>query len=276
MAVTAAMVKQLREMTGAGIMDAKRALVENNGDSEAAVDWLRKKGLSTAAKKAGRIAAEGLVGIRMDGGAGVIVEVNSETDFVAKNVEFQNLVTDILSLALEASDLESLRDCEIDGKPVKDVVTEKIATVGENLSLRRMEKIAGGGVVGYVHNSPAPNLGKIGALVAYEGEDGETARKIALHVAASKPMSLSEDDIPAEALERERNVLADQARESGKPEAVIEKMIAGRLRKYFEEVTLLNQKYIFDQDSTVRSIAEKAGIEIVDFLRFEVGEGIEK
>ncbi|MCY4461438.1 MAG: translation elongation factor Ts [Albidovulum sp.] len=276
MAVTAAMVKQLREMTGAGIMDAKRALVENNGDSEAAVDWLRKKGLSTAAKKAGRIAAEGLVGIRMDGGAGVIVEVNSETDFVAKNVEFQNLVTDILSLALEASDLESLRDCEIDGKPVNDVVTEKIATVGENLSLRRMEKIAGGGVVGYVHNSPAPNLGKIGALVAYEGEDGETARKIALHVAASKPMSLSEDDIPAEALERERNVLADQARESGKPEAVIEKMIAGRLRKYFEEVTLLNQKYIFDQDSTVRSIAEKAGIEIVDFLRFEVGEGIEK
>ncbi|MDE0532329.1 MAG: translation elongation factor Ts [Albidovulum sp.] len=276
MAVTAAMVKQLREMTGAGIMDAKKALVENDGDTEAAVDWLRKKGLATAAKKAGRIAAEGLVGIRIDGSAGVVVEVNSETDFVAKNSEFQSLVSDILKLAIESPDLETLLASDIGGRTVKDAVTEKVATIGENLSLRRMRKVVGGGVVGYVHNSPSKNLGKIGALVAYNGGDGHAARQIALHVAASRPLSLSENDLPADAIEREKNVLAEQARESGKPEAVIEKMIAGRLRKYFEEVTLLNQKYVFDQDQNIRSFAENAGIEIVDFVRFEVGEGIEK
>ena len=276
MAVTAAMVKQLREMTGAGIMDAKRALVENSGDTDAAVDWLRTKGLATAAKKAGRIAAEGLVGIRIEGKTGVVVEVNSETDFVAKNIEFQSLVSNILEVAVNASDLASLLACEIDGRPVQDAVTEKIATIGENLAVRRMKKVEGGGVVGYVHNSPAKNLGKIGALVAYNGKDGRAARQIALHVASSRPLSLSENDLPPEALEREKRVLAEQARESGKPEAVIEKMIAGRLRKYFEEVTLINQKYVFDLDLTVRSFAENAGIEIVDFVRFEVGEGIEK
>ena len=276
MAVTAAMVKQLREMTGAGIMDAKKALVENGGDTDAAVDWLRKKGLATAAKKAGRIAAEGLVGIRIDGKSGVAVEVNSETDFVAKNAEFQGLVSDILDLAIEAQDLDSLLSSEMGGKSVRDAITEKVATIGENLSLRRMKKIHAGGIVGYVHNSPTKNLGKIGALVAFNGEDQHSARQIALHVAAARPLALSEKDIPEEALEREKRVLAEQARESGKPEAVIEKMIAGRLRKYFEEVALLNQRYVFDQDQTVRSFVDNAGIEIVDFVRFEVGEGIEK
>jgi elongation factor Ts len=276
MSITASMVKELREMSGAGMMDAKKALTETNGDMEAAIDWLRTKGLATAAKKSGRTAAEGLVGVAVDGGTGVAVEVNSETDFVAKNAEFQTMVEAITKAALAKGSVEDLLDADLGGKSVKDVVTDKIATIGENMSVRRLAKVEGDAVASYVHNAAASDMGKIGVLVALKGADNGIGKQIAMHIAATNPASLSEADLDPALVEREKNVLTEQARESGKPDNIIENMIKGRMKKFYEEVTLLNQKFVINPDVTVGQAAKDAGVEVLGFVRLEVGEGIEK
>lgn len=276
MAITAALVKELRDMTGAGMMDAKKALTENDGNMEAAIDWLRTKGLSKAAKKADRVAAEGLVSIAVDGGKGVAVEVNSETDFVAKNSDFQAMVKDITSAALDAADVEALKAASVNGKTVADMITDNVAKIGENMSVRRLSKIEGESVAAYVHNAAAEGMGKIGVLVALKGSNDEFGRQVAMHIAAINPASLSEADLDQALVEKERTVLTEQARESGKPENVIEKMIDGRMKKFFSEVTLLNQSFVINPDLTVGAAAKEAGVEILGFIRMEVGEGVEK
>ena len=276
MAITASMVKELRESTGAGMMDAKKALTETSGDFEAAVDWLRTKGLAKAAKKSGRVAAEGLVAVSVDGSNGVAIEVNSETDFVAKNAEFQEMVRGIAGVALNVDSVESLADADFQGKKVSEVITDKIATIGENLSLRRISKISGDQVVSYVHNSAADGMGAIAVLVALKGSNQEFGRQVAMHIAAANPQALSSDDLDPSIIEREKSVLTEQARESGKPEQVIEKMIEGRMKKFFSEVTLLGQDFVIDPDLTVQAASEKAEVEIVGYVRMAVGEGIEK
>ena len=276
MAVTAAQVKALRESTGAGMMDAKRALTETDGDMEAATDWLRTKGLAKAAKKSGRTAAEGLVAVRTRGGVGVAVEVNSETDFVARNAEFQALVARIAETALDASDVEALRSADMGGKSVADTITDKVATIGENMTLRRMERLEGGSVVSYVHNAAAPEMGRIGVLVAQTGGSEEFGRQVAMHVAAINPAALDEASLDPAIVEKERRVLAEQARESGKPEGVIEKMIEGRMKKFLAEVTLLNQAFVVNPDLTVGQAATEAGAELTGFVRLAVGEGIDR
>jgi elongation factor Ts len=275
MAITAAMVKELRESTGAGMMDAKKALTETDGDMDAAVDWLRTKGLAKAAKKSGRTAAEGLVAVAASGGTAVAVEVNSETDFVAKNAEFQGMVSKIATAALGADDLAALKTTHVDGKEVETIVTDAIAKIGENMTLRRMAKLTGDNVVSYVHNAAAPGMGKIGVLVAFTGSDEGFARQVAMHVAAVNPAALDEGDVDPAMVEKERSVQMDIARESGKPEAVIEKMIEGRMKKYLAEVTLLNQQFVVNPDLTVGAAAKEAGVSITGFVRLEVGEGIE-
>ena len=276
MAITAAMVKDLREATGAGMMDAKKALTETDGDFEAAIDWLRTKGLAKAAKKSGRTAAEGLVAVAVANGTGVAVEVNSETDFVAKNAEFQGMVAAIADAALQADDLAALNATQIDGKPVETVITDAIAKIGENMALRRMTKLSGQTVVSYVHNAAAPGMGKIGVLVAINGTDEGFARQVAMHVAAVNPAALNEDAVDPAMVAKERQVQIDIARESGKPEAVIEKMIDGRMKKFLADVTLVNQAFVINPDLTVGAAAQQAGVEITGFVRLEVGEGIEK
>ena len=282
MTVTAQMVKELRDQTGAGMMDAKKALVEVNGDMEAAVDWLRTKGLAKAAKKAGRVAAEGLVGVAVSGGRGVAVEVNSETDFVGKNADFQKMVHDITRIAVRCDGLDGLKAADLNGQPVEIVVQEAISTIGENMTLRRMASVMGDHVAAYVHNAAADGMGKIGVLVAVKGTDNGVAKQIAMHIAAFSPLSLSEADLDAAVVERERNVQITKAREDNaalakpKPDAVIEKMIAGRMAKYFEEVTLLGQKFAMNTDITVGQAAKDAGVEVLAFVRMAVGEGIER
>ena len=276
MSITASMVKELRDASGAGMMDAKKALTETGGDMEAAIDWLRTKGLAKAAKKSGRTAAEGLVGVAVDGGVGVAVEVNSETDFVAKNAEFQAMVASITKAALGCATLEELLATEIDGKTVADTVTDKVATIGENMSVRRMTRIEGASVAAYVHNAAADGMGGIGVLIAVNGADSGIGKQVAMHVAATNPASLGEADLDPALVEREKQALTDQARESGKPDAVIEKMIVGRMKKFFEEVTLVNQKFVINPDVTVADAAKEAGVEITGFARLAVGEGIEK
>ncbi len=276
MAITAAQVKELREMTGAGMMDAKKALTENDGNLDNAIDWLRTKGLAKAAKKAGRTAAEGLVAVAVDGGVGVAVEVNSETDFVAKNADFQAMVGGIANVALTVSDVAELSEANLDGKSVADEITNKIATVGENMSLRRMVKVTGDQVVTYVHNAAADGMGKIGVLVALKGDNEAFGKQVAMHIAAANPQSLSEADLSPAVVEKERQVQIDIAKESGKPDAVIEKMIVGRMKKFLAEVTLLGQQFVINPDLTVAKAAEEAGVEIVGYARMEVGEGIEK
>ena len=275
MAITAAMVKELRDSTGAGMMDAKKALTENDGDMEAAVDWLRTKGLAKAAKKSGRTAAEGLVAVAVNGGKGVAVEVNSETDFVAKNADFQKMVAGIAEVALSTNDVDALKVADMDGKSVEQTVTDAVAIIGENMSVRRMATIEGGSVVNYVHNAAAPGMGNIGVLVAMSGENEGFGRQVAMHIAAANPASLSEADLDPSVVEKEKQVQMDIARESGKPEAVIEKMIVGRMKKYMAEVTLLNQQFVVNPDVTVGDAAKEAGVEITGFVRLEVGEGIE-
>ena len=275
MAITAAMVKELRDSTGAGMMDAKKALTETDGDMEAAVDWLRTKGLAKAAKKSGRTAAEGLVAVVVGDGTGVAVEVNSETDFVGKNAEFQGMVSGIANVALNVDDVDGLKAADMGGKPVGEVVTDKIATIGENMSVRRMVKLSGETVVSYVHNAAAPGMGKIGVLVALSGGDEAFVKQVAMHIAAVNPASLSEDDLDPSVVEKEKQVQMDIARESGKPEQVIEKMIIGRMKKYMAEVTLLNQSFVVNPDLTVAAAATEAGATITGFARLEVGEGIE-
>ncbi|MFD1795607.1 elongation factor Ts [Paracoccus aurantiacus] len=276
MAVTAQMVKELRESTGAGMMDAKKALTETDGNMEAAVDWLRTKGLAKAAKKSDRIAAEGLVAVAVKDGKGVAVEVNSETDFVGKNAEFQNMVRGIAETALSVDNVDQLRDAQLNGKPVSEVITDAVAKIGEKMDLRRMAAVNGDTVVSYVHNAAAEGMGKIGVLVALKGDNAEIGKQIAMHIAATNPASLSEADLDPALVEREKTVLTEQARESGKPDAVIEKMIVGRMAKFFEEVTLLGQKFVINPDITVAQAAKDAGVEVIAFVRMAVGEGIEK
>lgn len=275
MAITAAMVKELRDSTGAGMMDAKKALTENGGDMEAAVDWLRTKGLAKAAKKSGRTAAEGLVAVAVNGGKGVAVEVNSETDFVAKNADFQKMVASIAEVALGTSDIDALKAADLGGKSVEQTVTDAVAVIGENMSVRRMATIEGASVVNYVHNAAAPGMGNIGVLVALSGDNEAFGRQVAMHIAAANPASLSEADLDPAVVEKEKTVQMDIARESGKPDAVIEKMIVGRMKKYMAEVTLLNQQFVVNPDLTVAAAAAEAGVEITGYVRLEVGEGIE-
>ncbi|MBY5988768.1 MULTISPECIES: translation elongation factor Ts [Roseovarius] len=276
MAITAASVKELRDKTGAGMMDAKKALTETDGDMEAAVDWLRTKGLAKAAKKSGRTAAEGLVAVSVTGGTGVAVEVNAETDFVAKNADFQKMVAEIAGAAVGVANLEALQKAEIGGKPVSDIITDKIATIGENMGLRRMEKIEGDTVVSYIHNAATDGMGKIGVLVAMKGGDEAFGRQVAMHIAATNPAALNEAELDQAVVDKERQVQIDIARESGKPEQVIEKMIEGRMKKYMSEITLVNQSFVINPDVTVGAAAAEAGVEITGFIRMEVGEGIEK
>ncbi|HWL56075.1 MAG TPA: translation elongation factor Ts [Paracoccus sp. (in: a-proteobacteria)] len=287
MAITAAMVKELRESTGAGMMDAKKALTETDGDMEAAVDWLRTKGLAKAAKKADRVAAEGLVGVSVAAGRGVAVEVNSETDFVAKNADFQALVREITNVALEtATDVEVLKATHLNGKPVSEVVTDAIARIGENLTLRRLHVLEGDTVVSYVHNAATEGMGKIGVLVALKG-DAEKAQAIgkqfAMHIAATNPVSLSEATLDQALLARELEVQTAKALEENassakpKPEAVIQNnIIPGRMKKFIAENTLLGQPFVVNPDLTVEQAAKEAGVEITGYARVMVGEGIEK
>lgn len=291
-AISAALVKELREKSGAGMMDCKKALVETEGDLEGAVDWLRKKGLSAAAKKAGRVAAEGLVGVATDGARGAMVEINAETDFVARNESFQEFVRTCAELALTIDgDIEALKALEYPGAghSVEEQLTRMIATIGENMHIRRLAlvTVSEGAVAAYVHNQTAPGLGKIGVLVgmASAGDAEKVAafgRQVAMHVAAVQPQSVSKDSLDPEAIARERDVLSDQARASGKPEEIIEKMVEGRLRKFYQEVCLLDQTFVIDGESTVRNAVEATGKElgsdlsVVEFVRFQLGEGVEK
>ena len=270
------MVKELRETTGAGMMDAKKALTETNGDFEAAIDWLRTKGLAKAAKKSSRVAAEGLVAVATSDGKGVAVEVNSETDFVAKNSDFQEMVKAITTAALNVSNTDELASTSINGKTVADTLTDNIAKIGENMTLRRMQSIEAERVVTYVHNSATQDMGQIGVLVAINGANTEFARQVAMHVAAANPQALSAAELDQSIIEREKNILTEQARESGKPEQVIEKMIQGRMKKFLAEVTLLGQDFVINPDLTVEAAATEAGVEIVSYVRMAVGEGIEK
>ncbi len=276
MAVTAAQVKELRDTTGAGMMDAKKALTETDGDMAAAQDWLRTKGLAKAAKKSGRTAAEGLVAVKVEKGHGVVVEVNSETDFVARNTDFQELVAKVAETAMTVSTVEALSEAPVGGTTVGAMITDKIATIGENMSVRRMASLKGDNVVAYVHGAVTPTMGKIGVLVAVKGENLDFARQVAMHVAAANPAALDEAALDPAFVERERSVLTEQARESGKPEQVIDKMIAGRMGKFLAENTLQGQAFVVDPDKTVAQAAEEAGLAITGFVRLEVGEGIEK
>ena len=276
MAITAALVKELRDSTGAGMMDAKKALTETDGDMEAAVDWLRTKGLAKAAKKSGRTAAEGLVAVAVSGGKGIAVEVNSETDFVGKNADFQKMVSGIADVALTVDDVDALKAADLGGKSVEQTVTDAVAIIGENMSVRRMAALSGETVVSYVHNAAvAGKMGNIGVLVAMKGGDEALGKQIAMHIAAVNPASLSEDDMDAAVVEKEKQVQMEIARESGKPEAVIEKMIVGRMKKFVAEATLLSQAFVVNPDVTVGQAASDAGATITGFTRLAVGEGIE-
>jgi elongation factor Ts len=291
MSVTAALVKELREKSGAGMMDCKKALAETNGDMEAAIDWLRTKGLATAAKKSGRVASEGLVAFCVEGTEGAVIELNAETDFVARNTEFQEFASTLSKLALATDDLEALgaADYPETGRNVADELTHKIATIGENMSLRRMAKLSVGSgmVVSYMHNSTAPGLGRIGVLVALESTAGTDVleglgKQIAMHIAATSPASLSVDDLDPEVVQRERDVLIEQAKASGKPQEIAEKMVQGRMKKYYQEVVLLEQTSVIDGETQIADVVTKAGkdagaeIALTGFVRFNLGEGIEK
>ena len=294
--ITAALVKELRETTGVGMMDCKKALVETGGDIEQAIDWLRAKGLSKAAKKSDRIAAEGLiaVAVRDDGKGmtGAVVEVNAETDFVARNQLFQDAARSIATAALtvEAGDIQGLNQAALpDGQTVSDKLTNLIATIGENMMARRSAKftVGEGAVASYVHNAVAPDLGKMGVLVALESTGprdrvADVGRKVAMHIAATNPLSLSTDDIDPAAVERERAIFSEQAAASGKPPGVVEKMIEGRIRKFYEEVVLLKQSFVMEPDLTVEAYVDKAAkdmghpIKVTGFVRLALGEGVDK
>lgn len=283
MTVTAQMVKELRDSTGAGMMDAKKALVETDGNMEAAVDWLRTKGLAKAAKKADRLAAEGLVGVMVSGRRGVAVEVNSETDFVGKNADFQALVHNITKTAIRCDDVEALREADMNGVSVAVTISETVAVIGENLSLRRMASVEGEHVASYVHNAAADGMGRIGVLVAVNGADAAFAKQIAMHVAATNPMALSEADLDPVVVERELSVQTQKALEENaasakpKPDAVIQNnIIPGRMKKFLAENTLLGQMFVMNPEITVAEAARQAGVTITGFVRMGVGEGIEK
>ena len=285
-AISAALVKDLRDKTGAGMMDCKKALTETDGDIETAVDWLRKKGLAAAAKKSGRIAAEGLVGVATAANKAAIVEVNAETDFVARNETFQEFVAKVAEIVLAVGeDLDTVNAAPFPdtGRSVAEELTHLVATIGENMTIRRAAVLSvhQGVVASYMHKALRPGLGQIGVLAAVEGP-GEIdtlealGRQIGMHVAATSPDALDIDAVDPAALDRERAVLSEQARASGKPEAIIEKMVEGRIRKYYEEVALLEQVWVHDGESRVRAVVKKAGVDLTGFVRFKLGEGIEK
>jgi elongation factor Ts len=290
--ITAALVKQLREKTGAGMMDCKKALSETGGDIEGATDWLRTKGLAAAAKKAGRVAAEGLVGVVVEGNSGAVVEVNSETDFVARNDQFQDFVRAVTQLGLASGgDLEALKAADFpgSGRSVADELTEMIATIGENMGLRRVAALSaeGGVLASYIHAAAAPGLGKIGVLVALKS-DGDAdklaafGKQLAMHIAATSPQSVAVADLDPAVVEREREVLKEQAIESGKPPEIAEKMVEGRLRKFYEDVVLLEQTFVIDNETKIAKAVEAAAadagapVEVTGFVRFALGEGIER
>ena len=290
--ITAALVKELREKTGAGMMDCKKALAETNSDLEAAVDWLRTKGLAAAAKKAGRIASEGLIGLATTHNKGALVEINAETDFVARNETFQNFVSKVAQVALtEGNQINKISNAKIpDGeRSVEEELTQLIATIGENMTIRRaaVVSVSKGILASYIHNAMIPGMGKIGVLVGLESDSNspellELGKQIAMHIAAAKPLAISHDQLPLEDVEREKNILSKQARESGKPEEIIEKMLAGRLNKFYEEVCLLDQTFVIDGESKISKIitnaAEKLNspVSIVGFALMVLGEGVEK
>ena len=284
--ITAGMVRELRDRTGAGMMDCKKALVENAGDMEAAIDWLRTKGLAAAAKKSGRVAAEGLVGTASGPNVAAMVEVNAETDFVARNETFQNFVAEVAGLALSVGDdIEKLKAATFPGTThsTQEELTRMIATIGENMNIRRAKvlRVSSGAVATYMHNAVKPGLGKIGVLVALEAESEVAAmemlgRQIGMHVAATRPTALDISAVEPSELEREKAVLREQAAGSGKPAAIIEKMIEGRIRKYYEEVVLLEQVWVHDGESRVKEVVQKAGGKLTGFDRFQLGEGIQK
>jgi len=287
--ITASLVKELREKTGAGMMECKKALTETNGSMDDAIDWLRKKGLSVAAKKAGRVAAQGVVAVKSNGTKGAMVELNSETDFVAKNPDFQAMAEKMVEAALVNADLEAIKASDVDGKDIATTLTELIAKIGENMSLRRATslEVENGVVASYIHNTIAPNMGKIGVLVALKS-DADTAelqtlaKQIAMHIAAANPQSLDIASVSPEAVAHEKAIFSEQAKASGKPEAIIEKMVEGRLRKYYEEVVLLEQTYIMDPDKKVKDVLAEATktfgkpVDLTGFVRYALGEGIEK
>ncbi|HXH14729.1 MAG TPA: translation elongation factor Ts [Sphingomonas sp.] len=289
--ITAAMVKDLRETSGAGMMDCKKALNETNGDMDAAVDWLRTKGLAAAAKKSSRTAAEGLVGVAVSGTKGAVVEVNSETDFVAKNDQFQQFVREVTQIALATGgDIEALKtEAMPSGKTVADVLTNNVATIGENQSLRRSRtlEVSKGAVVPYIHNAAAPGLGKIGVLVALESDASDDVlqalgKQLAMHIAAAFPKALNESDLDEAEIERERAIATEKAAESGKPADIIAKMVEGGIAKYRKEHALVSQLFVMDGKTKISDVVAKAGkdagaeIKLVDYVRFQLGEGIEK
>ena len=291
MSITAAQVKELREKSGAGMMDCKKALNETNGDMDSAVDWLRTKGLAAAAKKSGRVASEGLVAASVADGVGALIELNSETDFVSRNDEFQNFAKALADIALGVNDLDALKAAEFPGAghTVEEELTQKIATIGENMSLRRMQKVSvdTGLVVPYIHNAVADGLGRIGVMVGLSSAADEASlaalgKQLAMHIAATSPASLSVDDLDPAMVQRERDVLIEQAKASGKPQDIAEKMVEGRMRKYYEEVVLLEQIFVVDGETKVKAVIEMAAkdagsaIALTDFSQFNLGEGVEK
>jgi elongation factor Ts len=289
--ITAALVKELREKSGAGMMDCKKALGETKGDMEAAVDWLRKKGLASAAKKTGRAAAEGLVSVATEGNTAVIIELNAETDFVSRNEHFQKFLSGITELALKdkIDNLDALKAATLNGKTVEAGLTELIANIGENMSLRRLQRVTvGKGVVAsYVHNTLVPGCGKIGVLVGLESDgDAEKlealGRQLAMHIAAARPEALDVDGLSKELVDRERAVYADKAKQSGKPADIVEKMVEGSLRKFYEQVVLMQQVFIIDGQTKISAVLEGAAkdvgapVKLAGYVRYELGEGVEK
>ncbi len=288
--ITAALVKELREITSAGMMDCKKALNETNGDLEAATDWLRTKGIAKADKKAGRVAAEGLVAVAIEGTTSALVEVNSETDFVARNDEFQKAVAEVAALALTADSTEALASTNTaSGDSVTEFFKKLVGKIGENMSFRRMAKLSvnEGAVAGYVHNSLAPNMGKIGVLVALESSGdkdklNELGKKIAMHIAATSPLALGVDDLDPVVVQKERDMLKAEALESGKPEAIVDKMVEGRMTKFFKESVLLTQIFVMDGERSIEQVitdeAKALGVDVAltGYVRMALGEGIEK
>ena len=275
--ISALLVKELREKSGAGMMDAKKALLETDGNLEAAEDWLRTKGLLKAEKKSSRIAAEGLIGVKVHDNQGMIVELNSETDFVATNKEFIELVDLILKEGFGVNEKDDVLDKSVSGKTIQDHINNKIATIGENISLRRVTSLTGDNVYSYVHNSVSNDCGKIGVLVSLEGKkDADFGKKLAMHIAATAPLAMSEKDISEDIVKREKKIISEQLLSEGKPADIAEKILSGKLKKFYEENTLLNQKFVMDPDSSIKQVLENNKQTLISFARFKVGEGIDK
>ena len=275
--ISALLVKELREKSGAGMMDAKKALLETDGNLEAAEDWLRTKGLLKAEKKSSRIAAEGLVGVKVHDNQGMIVELNSETDFVATNKEFIELVDLILKEGFGVNEKDDVLDKIVSGKTIQDHINNKIATIGENISLRRVSSLTGDNVYSYVHNSVSNDCGKIGVLVSLEGKkDDDFGKKLAMHIAATAPLAMSEKDIAEDIVNREKKIISEQLLSEGKPADIAEKILSGKLKKFYQENTLINQKFVMDPDSSIKEVLENNKQTLISFARFKVGEGIDK